>query len=233
MGVETTGGRVNDEGGPVPRRRAPWLWIALIVGVLAVAAAAATWARVMGARSALQGAVITPPAPTYDFSLPDQRHQTISLGGLRGKAVVLTFLYANCPDVCPLIAARLHTAYQKLGGDADRIALVAVTVDPQGDTPAAVQKFLAAHHAERELHYLTGSVSQLRPIWAHYYIGTDARGVNPAAAAANGDSPDAVSHTAVVYLIDPQGKLRVMLPGNVEVQDLLTDLKILAAEAPK
>ncbi|MGA7668774.1 MAG: SCO family protein, partial [Nitrolancea sp.] len=52
------------------------------------------------------------PAP--DFTLTDQRGQTVTLSSLRGHAVALTFIYTNCTDICPLIAEKLHSAYEML-----------------------------------------------------------------------------------------------------------------------
>ena len=209
------------------RRR--WAWAAGLIILAAAGAGAGIWARVQA--PALQGAVVTPPAPTYDFLLRDQHNQMIRLSGLRGKAIALTFLYANCPDVCPLIANKMHEAYKQLGATAPRVAFLAVSVDPNGDTPRAVQRFLTTHGVEGELHYLTGSFAELRPVWAHYYIGSDAKEVNPQAAAASAAPPGLVGHTAIVYVLDPRGNLRVFLPGNFDPKDLATDLKILAAEA--
>jgi protein SCO1 len=219
-----------------PKRAVPgWLrsrrtWAAAGLVILAAAAAGAgIWARMRA--PALQGAIVTPPAPTYDFQLRDQHNQVIQLSALRGKAVALTFLYANCPDVCPLIANKMHEAYQQLGAAAPRVALLAVSVDPNGDTPQAVQRFLTTHGVDRELHYLAGSFAELRPVWGHYYIGSDAKEVNPQAAAASAVAPGSVDHTAIVYVLDPRGNLRVFLPGNFDPKDLATDLKILALEA--
>jgi len=156
----------------------------------------------------------------------------VSLSSLRGKPVVLTFLYAHCPDVCPLIAETLHQTYQQLGSAAVQVSFVAVSVDPKGDTPDAVRTFLAVHHVRDELTYLTGTFAQLRPIWAHYYVGTDASEVNPAATAAAAPSAGQVGHTAIVYVIDAQGRIRTFLPGNFSPQDLATDLRILAPGHP-
>ena len=59
----------------------------------------------------------------------------MNLAGYRGKAVFVTFLYTHCPDVCPLIASQLHNALSRLGSKAGQVQLVAVSVDPRGDTP--------------------------------------------------------------------------------------------------
>ena len=207
-------------------------WILLSIGAAAAAgiAAAAVWMHVSA--PTLQGAVVTPPAPVYDFTLLDQDRRPIRLSQFRGKAVALTFLYTHCPDVCPLIATRMHEAYLQLGDAAGRVAFVAVSVDPGGDTPSAVREFLAIHHVERELHYLSGSFAELRPVWANYYVGTDARGATPRTAGGTA-GPVPVGHTAIVYVIDPRGRLRVFLPGNFESRDLALDLKILASDTAR
>jgi len=179
----------------------------------------------------LQGAILTPPVHAYNFQLPDQHGRMVSLGDFRGKAVALTFLYSHCPDVCPLIADRLHLTYLRLGETAKRVAFVAVSVDPNGDTPAAVREFLTGHHVEKELIYLIGSFAQLRPVWANYYVGSDAQTVNPQATAASTPTPQQVGHTAIVYAIDPKGEIRAFLPGNFDPKDLETDLRLLASGA--
>ncbi len=173
------------------------------------------WAREVGqAHRALQGAVLTTPAPAYDFRLPDQDGRVVSLSSLRGKVVVLTFLYTHCPDVCPLIADALHRAYLLLGPTARDAAFLAVSVDPRGDTPEAIRAFLHKHRVEGELTFLRGSFAELKPVWAHYYVGTDAKEVNPQAVSASAPSPDQVSHTAIVYVIDPGGGSALSCPAT-------------------
>ncbi|TMJ16765.1 MAG: SCO family protein [Bacillati bacterium ANGP1] len=220
----------ENEGTPAsPRRRARVGWITAGAALAAAGVAAVVWAHAWH-RPALQGAVVTPPAPTYDFSLRDQDRRLVRLSALRGKAVALTFLYTHCPDICPLIAAKMHETYRQLGDAVAHVAFVAVSVDPTGDTPEAVRAFLSGHHVTGELTYLTGSFAELKPIWAGFFIGTDARAANPEAGAAAPPSPGVVSHSAIVYVLDPRGDLRVFLPGNFDPRDLATDLRILAQE---
>ena len=220
----------ENEGTPAsPRRRARVGWITAGAALAAAGVAAVVWAHAWH-RPALQGAVVTPPAPTYDFSLRDQDRRLVRLSALRGKAVALTFLYTHCPDICPLIAAKMHETYRQLGDAVAHVAFVAVSVDPKGDTPEAVRAFLSGHHVTGELTYLTGSFAELKPVWAGYFIGTDAHAATPEAGAAPPPSPDVVSHSAIVYVLDPRGNLRVFLPGNFDPRDLATDLRILAQE---
>ena len=152
----------------------------------------------------------------------------MSLAALRGKVVVLTFLYAHCPDECPLIAEQIHKVHGQLGSLGSRVAFMAVSVDPSGDTPDAIREFLDLHHDTGVLTYLRGSAAQLRPVWAHYFVASDAKGAaSPSAAAAQG-----VNHTTIVYVIDPTGQVRLFLPANFDPKDLMTDIRLLA-QAPR
>jgi protein SCO1 len=169
-----------------------------------------------------------PPAP--DFTLKDQNGQSVQLSALRGKVVALTFLYTNCPDVCPLIATKLGQADQQLGADRNKVALVAVTVDPTNDTTTAVQRFDAEHQLQQQAnwHYLLGTVAQLTPVWKSYFVGTDAASVPGAPATqVSTPTPQLVNHTAIIYLIDRQGNLREALDANFTPQDFLHDVKVL------
>lgn len=210
------------------RPRGRWVWVVLAAGLAVAVAGAAAWERTRGGSSSrLRGAVLTPPVQGFDFHLPDQDGRIVSLSDFRGKAVALAFLYTHCPDVCPLEADALHRAYGQLGDVTGRVALVAVSVDPAGDTPAAVRAFLKTHHVQGELTYLRGSFAQLRPVWSRYFVGSDAKEAARGNAAAS-SSPLQVGHTAILYVIDPQGKIEAFLPANFDPQDLVTDLRLLA-----
>jgi protein SCO1 len=214
-----------------PRSERRWVWVILATGLALAVAGAGAWKWTRGAGSPLlQGAVLTPPVPAYDFHLPDQDGRMVSLSSLRGKVVALAFLYTHCPDVCPLIADTLHQVHRQLGDLAGGVAFVAVSVDPSGDTPASVRDFLAMHHVQHELTYLRGSLAQLRPVWTHYYVESDAKDVRPGAAGASSAPAQQVGHTAVLYVIDPEGKIDVFLPANFDPKDLLTDIRLLAAQ---
>jgi len=207
------------------RLQAWWVWIA-VGSVLAAGVGAAAWARAVG--PVLRGEVVTPPAPTYDFNLRDQDGRGVRLTAFRGKPVVLTFLYTHCPDSCPLIAWKLRQTHERLGTTARRVALVAVSVDPGGDTPDAVRSFLSAHHLTGNVSYLSGPAAELKRVWAYYYVGSDAQAGTPKTEARSPRPSDVVGHTATVYVIDADGNLRVILPTDFDPEDLAADLKMLA-----
>ncbi len=181
---------------------------ALGVLVLSVAAAPA------GASSSPRyiGATIENPQRLPDFALRDQSGRVVSLQAERGKVVLLTFLYTECRDVCPLVAGNLNTALKRLGPDRKNVRVLAISVDPIGDTRKAVRRFVHTHQLLPEFRYLLGSAAQLKPVWQAYDVVSIRRKA--------GD----VDHTLYTLLVDRNGKGRVLydataLPGEV-VHDL-------------
>ena len=158
-----------------------------------------------------------------NFRLTDQFGKQVSLSDFKGKPVVLTFLYTHCPDVCPLTAEKLHTVMQNLGSNVQKVAVLAVSLDPKGDTPASVLNFSQAHGMLNYWHYLMGTQNQLSAVWNTY--GLFAQPVTPTTS-----SPCTVSHNTALYVIDKQGRERVFLPDDFTPAQLTTDLKILLGE---
>jgi protein SCO1/2 len=165
-----------------------------------------------------------------DFTLTDQRGETVRLEDLRGKAVALTFIYTHCPDVCPLTAQNFRAAYDLLGQKAQgKVALLAVTVDPARDTTQALQAFSAAHGLADNptWHALRGDPATLQAVW-------DAYGIDPGAMMDEDQHGGATpvgggsGHTDAIYLIDPQGRQRVLMHSDLKVRDLAANLKALA-----
>jgi protein SCO1/2 len=158
------------------------------------------------------------PAP--DFRLLDHAGREVTLSGLRGNAVVLTFMYTTCPDFCPTTAEKLRRTWELLGPDAARVRFVAVSVDPRGDTPQAARQFSARHRLPDDAwHYLIGSEAELEPVWAQYGIAS--------LRAPAGTLPAAVGHTEALYLIDPQGRERTLLRGDFDPAQLARALRTL------
>jgi protein SCO1/2 len=169
------------------------------------------------------------PAP--DFTLTDAANQQFSLHDYRGRVVVLTFLYTNCPDICPAIAGNLASVAHQLGSNASKFAFIAVSVDPVNDTPESVRTFTQDHDLGwlgDGWRYGLGRAAELAAVWSSYGIGAEPL---PAAAssprlAALGFSE--IDHNAVLYLIDRQGRERTVLHYDVSVAQLTADLKALA-----
>ena len=87
------------------------------------------------------GIAAAPAKPAPPLALNDWLGRPVNIDQYRGKAVLVTFIYTHCPDVCPLIVGNLHTALAQLGSDAGKVQVIAVSVDPGGDTPRTVRAF--------------------------------------------------------------------------------------------
>lgn len=168
----------------------------------------------------LQGTPLNDPAPA--FTLRDQTGASVSLAALRGRPVVLTFLYTHCPDVCPLTAEKLHTAARTLGADAAKVSWLAVSIDPAGDTPASAAAFVATHHLIGRLQFLLGGTSQVSPVWNAYHIPVQPEPVSPG-------KPTVVDHLLGLYLIDRAGQERVYMGDDFDPAVLSADLRLLLA----
>ncbi len=157
-----------------------------------------------------------PDAEAPDFVLRDQAGSVVRLSALRGKLVLLTFLYTSCPDVCPLIATQLNLALHTLPAPARRqVRVIAVSVDPAHDTRAAVRRFIATHRLLPQFRYLTGTPDELKPVWQNYNLLVEAKNV------------ERVAHSAYVLLLDRQGKPRLYYSSQVSSTDVLRDLRRL------
>jgi protein SCO1/2 len=84
---------------------------------------------------------------------------------IKGKIVVINFIYTNCPDICGLTTARLSQVEEKLGYTVGRdIFFVSLTVDPENDTPAKLKEYADAFHAGPGWLFLTGKPEDIRAI---------------------------------------------------------------------
>lgn len=165
------------------------------------------------------GTLALPAKAAPPLALRNYLGQPVTLSQYRGKAVLVTFLYTNCPDVCPLIAANLRVALNELGRAAPDVQLIAVSVDPRGDTRAAVAKFLRAHELLGRMQYLIGSRAQLALAWAAWGVGSQR----------DAGQPQLVAHSALVYGIGAGGDLRTIYPSSFEPRQIAHDVPLLAA----
>ena len=116
------------------------------------------------------------------------------------------------------MVSNLHNAQALLGPAASKARVIAVSVDPKGDTPATVKSFLAGHGMTGRMEYLIGSQAQLAPVWKAYGVGVNA-------------TPDSreVDHTAAVYGITAGGQIAALYPSDFKPAWIAHDVPILAA----
>jgi protein SCO1/2 len=162
-----------------------------------------------------RGAPVTKPETVPDFTLHDARGDAVSLSAQRGKLVLLTFIYTHCPDVCPLITSNLNDALLQLGSERKDVRVLAVSVDPKGDTPQAVEAYEKLHHLLPEFRYLIGSPAELKSVWAKYNV------------TAVEEDPELVDHVAYTLLVDRSGRGRVLYDSRVKSAQVVHDVRIL------
>jgi protein SCO1/2 len=166
-----------------------------------------------------QGARNQTPGPAAPLRLRDSLGRQVDLTDYRGKAVLVTFIYTHCPDVCPLIVGNLHTALAKLGPRARKLQIVAVSTDPRGDTPTTVRRFLRQHEMTGRMEYLIGNQRRLEHVWKEWGI----------VAKRDKKDPEFVEHSALIYGIGGSGKLLTLYPSNFKPATIVHDAPLLAA----
>ena len=161
------------------------------------------------------GGEVSPPRAAPPIRLHDASGQTVTLAAQRGRYVLVTFLYTHCPDVCPLIAQNLNAAVRTLGGAASGVHVLAVSVDPKGDTPKAVRAYTRRLHLAPQFRYLIGTPAELHRTWTAWNVLSVRQ------------SPQVVDHIAFTALVDPTGKERILYGADVHAKDVVHDLRIL------
>lgn len=155
-----------------------------------------------------------------DFALTDHNGKPRTMADFRGKAVVIFFGYTQCPDVCPTTMTGMAEAMKLLGGDAAKVQVLFVTVDPERDT----QQLLA----------------QYVPVFNPSFLGLYADAQTIARTAQEfrvfykkqpGSTPTTytVDHSAGSYVYDPQGRLRLYIKHGEKPEVIAKDLKLLVA----
>lgn len=177
--------------------------------------------------AAFFGTPLDPPREARDFTLTDQFGEPISLGSLRGRVVVLTFLYTSCKDVCPLVTSKLRATYELLGDAARDVAFLAVTVDPERDTQEQVYRYSQERGMLHRWHFLVGDRAELEPIWEYYWAGTPPKVTGDAHGSADADEDYTVDHVAPVHLLDRAGRVRVVHGSQFTPAELASDIERL------
>jgi protein SCO1/2 len=154
----------------------------------------------------------------HTLELADHHGKPRRLEDFRGKAVVLFFGFTHCPDVCPTTLAEIAQSVKTLGKDAERVQVLMVSVDPERDTPEALAKYVTAF--DPTFLALRGDLQATRKVASEFKIYFEK--------AKTGDTYT-VNHSVQSYVIDPQGRLRLLVRHDRVGQDLSADLKALLA----
>jgi protein SCO1 len=192
------------------------LGLLLLVAVLAGCGSSKAAKTTTAPAKRFAGGELTPPKTAPPIALHDADGTPITLAGERGRYVLVTFIYTHCPDVCPLITQNLNAALRGIGASArKRVRVLAVSVDPAGDTSKAVNAYAREKHLFPQFKYLIGTRIELRRVWKAWHV------------LAVETKPDLVDHVAYTALIDTNGKERVLYDSSVHATQVVHDLRVL------
>lgn len=152
------------------------------------------------------------------LALTDHTGKPRTLADFRGKAVVLFFGFAHCPDVCPTTLADMAQVKRKLGPLGERVQVLFVTVDPERDTQDTLAKYVPAF--DPGFLGLRGDLEATRAVAKEFKVYFEKR---------PGNTPGeyTIDHSAQSYVIDPQGRLRLFVRHERIGEDLAPDLRTL------
>jgi protein SCO1 len=153
---------------------------------------------------------------TVAFDLVDQDGSPVDARSYAGSWLLVQFGFTSCRVVCPRALAKLTAALDRLGDDARRVRPLYVTVDPDRDTPAVMKAFLTTSYPR--FTGLTGTAEQIEAAKAAFRVFARRR--------ADPQDPDgyAVPHTAITYLVDPDGRLARHWPDTADAATIAAGL---------
>ena len=168
-----------------------------------------------GSGSGFDGAALAPGVRAPTFTLRDQSGHQVSLAGARGRVRILAFLSSGCGAACVLVAQQIRGALDQLARPA---TVLAISVDPAGDTPARVRGFLAGVSLTGRVSYLGGTRAALARVWRAYHVNV------------TGSSSAAVERASTIVLIDASGRERVLFGvEQLTPESLAHDIRRLQA----
>jgi protein SCO1/2 len=150
------------------------------------------------------GQTLVPAKEAFDFHLVDQNGKPFRLSQLRGKAVLFSFGFTHCPNVCPTTLSDLAKVNRALPEkERQKVQVVFVSVDPRRDQPDVMKKYVP--YFDESFIGLTGTEAQIAEV-AKAYGAFYEIAQNP------GENQDnySVNHSAFTYLITPSGKWKLI-----------------------
>lgn len=164
-----------------------------------------------------------------DFELTSTHRQksdsaefgTGKLSEFKGKVVLLNFGYTSCPDICPMVVARITQVLKRLGDDKAGVQSVFVTFDPERDTAARLKEYL--DFFDGSIVGFTGELEDIRKAAKQY-------GVIFMPTQGESASGTLYAHSDFIYLLDKQGRVRALFATDKPLLDMVNDVRDLLSE---
>lgn len=189
----------------------------VVLAIVVVVAAVLLLNRSQEPSYAYNGGVFSPPAAAAPLNLTDTNGDPFTLDEVKGDVALVYFGYTTCPDVCPTTLTDLQAVKDDLGADADRVKIVMVTIDPERDTQDKLGEYLAFF--DPEFIGLRGDAVQTEQFKQDYGITVE-RVEYPESA-----TKYLLNHSALVYLIDPEGQLLLTFPYGMDPALIAQDVE--------
>lgn len=155
------------------------------------------------------------------FALTSHDNRTVSDADFRGKFMLVSFGYTNCPDICPTVLTDMTSTLEALGPAADRIQPIFITVDPARDTPEVLAEYRKSF--DSRLVMLTGSEQQIAAVAKAYRVHR--RKYLFQKQTGPGSKEYGVDHGSLVYLMGPDGKFKTFIPYGTPPEKMAATLK--------
>jgi cytochrome oxidase Cu insertion factor (SCO1/SenC/PrrC family) len=152
-----------------------------------------------------------------NVKLTNQFGQSMSLSQFRGKAVLLGFVDSECTTVCPLTTLAMLQAKQMLGKAGDDVQLLGIDANPDAIATSNVLAYSRVHNMVNRWDFLTGSLPQLKSAWKSFNIYAKVVG-------------DQIDHTPALYVIDPQGRERMVYLTPMAYSSITQSAQVVAQE---
>lgn len=147
--------------------------------------------------------------------------RTAKLSEFKGKVILLNFGYTSCPDICPMVVARMTQVLKRLGDDISGVQSVFVTFDPERDTAARLKEYLAFF--DESMVGFTGELEAIRKVAKQYgviFMPTQGKSA----------SGTLYAHSDFIYLLDKQGRVRALFATDKPLADMVKDVRDLLSE---
>jgi protein SCO1/2 len=158
-----------------------------------------------------------------DFVLLNQDGKSFDSATLRGKVVVVNFIFTTCTDVCPLFTAHFAQLQRALkNGPAGDLFFVSITTDPEVDSPKVLKSYAQRYSVDfQNWAFLTGTDTQMKSVWKGFGVRVVRKGRG------------LVQHTSLTTVIDREGVRRFNYFGEKwQLKDLQNDISGLLAKKP-
>lgn len=166
------------------------------------------------------GVSLDPADAAPPLALTDSAGQRFSLADQRGKVALVFFGYTHCPDVCPTTLLDWKKAAATLGDRATDVRFVLVSVDPERDSPALTQRYAARFRPD--FIGLTGTRSEIDGLMRAWKVAAFRDGIPSDTAAFY-----TVSHPSQVFVVDREGRLRLMHRPGLTAAQIASDIRAL------